>query len=214
MNTIKISVLFLFFLSINACTKEAFESPNPTVITTDVDGNDYFMRGTYDGNPFEINHKSNLEKNAPISNFFDRFGTEFIKKNETGEHITFITLAIKRETESQLENIISIGTFEMHDGPLPSPPDDDLGRWFFPLNIGTRSINGIKHSVVYDTSFDKIEITSFERIPDPLNTNYSQGPFNGPLYKVTGNFQIRLRTEDDEIVELIIEDFSILLEDA
>lgn len=214
MNIIKSFFILIIIISINACTDESFESINPTIIATNPDGNDYFMRGTYNGEPFEINHIGEFENNAPISTHFDRFGTEFTKTDKDGYYLTFITLALRREENSNLEDLIEVGNFEMHDGPLPTPPDDDLGRWFYSLNIGSRKINGIIHDVIYDTSFDKIEITSFERIPDPVGTNYSLGPFNGPLYKVTGNFQIRLRTINDDIVDLIIEEFSILLEDA
>jgi len=214
MNTLKTLFLLIFIFSINSCVDESFDSTDPTIIATNPDGNDYFMKGTYDGEPFEINHIGEFERNAPISNHFDRFGTEFIKEDEEGNFITYITLALRRESQSSLEDLIAIGSFDMHDGPLPTPPSDDLGRWFYSRNIGTRIINGIIHNVVYDTSFDKIEITSIEQIPDPPNTNYSSGTFNGPLYKVTGNFQIKLRNQNDETVELIIEEFSILLEDA
>jgi hypothetical protein len=57
MKYISLIIAILFTFSITSCVKESFEEVNPALVEVDTDGEDLFMKGTYNGQPFEVNLK-------------------------------------------------------------------------------------------------------------------------------------------------------------
>jgi len=203
------SILFLsiiFFIS--NCTQESFDEDLPAVIIDDFDGNDFFLRGTYDGQPFEINHYNHLEFNRPILGGGPFEGSEFIHKNEEGEFITFFTIAItKPSNDTPILDVLQVGEFSFEDVPIMSPQEPF--KWYIPFNKGFGSINGTTHLRAFDSNFDKIEIKEIVAVDSSNDPGVLQ---DSEVYKVTGKFQLMLLAQGLIPVEFIIDDFSLLFD--
>lgn len=208
MNYLKLilAVFYLFILS--TCTEERLDEEFPIVVTT-IDENNFFIRGTYDGTPYEIRHLNESERHDP-NIYLRSIQTTFLKKtNDEPYFFTRLTLAISNYRDDSLafEEVIRLGEFELYQDSFITPSSSL--HWYLP-SIGISPINGDVHSRVNDPLFDKIEITEISMIDFFNDPNQVPSSQEGQLYNVKGSFQVKLKTEEGEIKELIIDEFSTM----
>lgn len=204
MKNLKWLIIILVIHFNTSCVQENFDEELPPISVIDNDGNDYFMKGFYDGQPFEMNHSSLNENNRPNVGYMSSFVSEFITKGTNPTYINYFSLGISAPTDIPVTDVIKVGTFSFHEGPIPQPQDPFV--WYLPPNIGFRHINGIPHSRAYDTDFDKIEIKEIEQLDVSDDININQ---NYNVFRVTGNFQVKLLAHDSIPVDMIVNEFSM-----
>jgi len=207
MKIIKSIFLIALIIFCNACTKESFEEEFPTV-TVALGNGDYFLSGTYDGQPFELDHTSLSSFNHPIFGDFSFYGSKFILKGTDNGFTTLFKIAISTPSnDTPVLDAIKVGQFSFEDVPIM--PTQEPFKWHLPLTNGFIKINGINHSRSFDSDFDKIEIENVVEINTPSDFTV---PEDSEVFQVTGNFQVMLLTNDSIPVEFIIDDFSLLFD--
>lgn len=222
MNFTKILLLGILILNINACKEDRFTETNPVMHQVDIDQNDFFMKGTFNDKAFEINHIGLHERNYN-SNFFitsDDTGLTFFKSVfDKGEiRNTHIGLSITSDNELDLEDVLSVGTYNWTTGEVEIDWSNGNNDPIYVIPIGKAHLERVEiDNQFYDVFpnstdfvFNKMEVTNFEPITvQPEDPAYDTS-YKNKLYKVEGNFQAKLVNEEGELFDFIIDEFSMM----
>jgi hypothetical protein len=140
--------------------------------------------------------------------------SEFIKNKDENRELyeTYISLGIRRPNQDSIEEVFKTGEFQMYQGSDDEAFPSETGVWFLYKNSGLRKINNIVHSIEFDSTFNKINITDLT-LMDITDDRGINPDYLGSIYNLKGSFQTLLKTENGEIVELIIDEFSLVFLD-
>jgi hypothetical protein len=203
----------LFF---NSCIDESFEQDIPTITEFNTDGEEFFMKGTYDGQEFEIRHTNRYEKNIPTMGL-NSYESDFIRNKENNLDLfeTYITIGLYIADTEKLLDLLQPGEYKLYPAPDTEPEYIPEMRWFLPRNIAARKVNDTPNAVVFDENFSKIIISDFHQV-DVTNDFGIDSDLTNTIYRVNGSFQTKLINEEDEnprVVDFIVEEFSMMFEE-
>jgi len=216
--------ILLTFLAFG-CVKENFDQDNVGTIEIDTDGNDYYIKGTIDGTPFELRHSNNNQTNITGRGNWGisgqtAFQTGFYQTNPSNDlhfHVFSFQITSDTFTSTSIEDVISIGELEFWDGNIDNVVFTN-GVFVYKASVGelwlgTIEFNDIRYDKVRVDPFNKCEITEFEKLDLANEPLLAGSSYDDKLYKVRGNFQSKLMSPDGAEVELIVDEFSAIIYD-
>ncbi len=214
MTYLKFLTLAFCFLLFNACVEEEIIEGNQSVRVADIDGNDFFLNGTLNGAAFRIEHFSSNAINVPNNEHYNpevngflqsHFSSKFDNQAVGEMERTVVKMAITESGFNKLEEVITLNEFPWYsrdnspvwqNGELIWNPS--IAEIFFPQT----TINGIWYSYDHENEFNKFVITNV--------TLLDQAETDRDVYKVEGNFKIKLFDDDEQEADLVIDSFSAI----
>ena len=207
------------------CVKENFEQSFSDLGTaqTDIGGNQFYIQGSLDGEPFEIRHGNGTERNiSSFSFWFDppfhqhSFSTNFYKYTLDARESTIINIDITRDSTTTLEEVLTVGEYNWFDGEFSTVLIN--GELIYKPSVGeiyhSRFLfSGEDYTPINADPFNKFELTAFEKLPPSDEYLLAGSSYDGNLYKITGKFQSKLIAPDESEVELIVDNFTAFILD-
>ncbi|MEM8889522.1 MAG: hypothetical protein AAGD28_16220 [Bacteroidota bacterium] len=204
---LRIFIFSFVLIFLIACESDQnLEDFSPVTQFTTVDGYDFYLRGSFDGEAFELGHISKDEFNRPAndgqsSSAHPFFGTNY-RRNEGPYDIV---IGITESGFDEFSDIIQEGDLGWYGYEVPSNSRREafLTNFIWKGESYLGPLGGLAR-----LESNEFTITDVQLLP--LDGTISED-FEGRLYKVTGSLKTVLDnadTREEEEIELIIDEFS------
>ena len=106
---------------LSSCNRSVLDEVNPATEIIQTEGYDFFVRGTVDGTPFLIEHRSGEEHNSPIndgetSSGHPFFGTIFtLDKEETIATDLSIVFGVTEIGNNMMSEVVKVGNLSWYN---------------------------------------------------------------------------------------------------